>query len=174
MTLAEMAQGLEALKSIAKSLAELVTIMRAKKAAPGEEIASDADLDGNYGDPLIKGKDPRDWHGESYVGRHLSDAPPEYLDMLAAFYAWKAGRNDEDAAKPGATADEKSKLTKYAKYARTDAARARGWALRKRNGWVPRKPADEDSQQSDFGSGDFGGAGYGFGTAGSGDDEIPF
>jgi hypothetical protein len=173
VTLEEMKQGLDAIKSIAKSLAEIVVIMRAQKAAPGEEVASDAELDGNYGDPLIK-KDPRDWHGQSYVNKHFSDAPAEYLDMLASFCAWKAGKNEEDATDANKPATEREKAKKYARYARGDAARARGWALRKRNGWEPRKPAEEDSH--DFGGGaadDFGGAGDGFGAVGS-SDEIPF
>lgn len=87
-------------------------------------IASDADLDGDHGDPLIRGKDPKNWQGESFSGRHMSEASADYLDELAGLLEWKAKKEEADPAK-----------SKYAKYSRADAARARGWARRKRNGW---------------------------------------
>lgn len=150
------------LKRIADALEKILARMapNAPPPPPGEEVASDGDLNGQYGDPEIK-KDPRDWSGPSYVGMRYSDAPAEYLDLLAGFLRWKAGKNDDDAAKE-TDAEKKKKLVKYAKYARTDAARARGWAHRKRSGWAK-------SEEAPSGGGwDTGGDVY------SGDNEIPF
>lgn len=151
----------EALERVASACENyLPLILRALQAnapaaPPGEEVAPDSDLDGQYGDPVIR-KDPNRWNGESFANRHMSDAPPEYLDQLAEFFAWKAGKNADDAAKEHVDQVKKGKLEKYAKYARTDAARARGWARRKRNGWVPRGPAQEDlgggAGDDDFGA----------------------
>ena len=84
------------------------------------EVASDADLDGKYGDPEIR-RDPPRWDGPSYVGQKFSHCPADYLETLAGFYEWKATKDE-------AKGDEQSK--KYARYARQDAARARGWAKR--------------------------------------------
>ena len=87
-------------------------------AGPAQGVcASDADLDGEYGDPEIR-KDPPRWTGESFATRHYSQSTPEFLDNLAGFIDWKAGK---------------------------DAARARGWAKRLRAGWKPAAPAAEDS-----------------------------
>jgi hypothetical protein len=78
------------------------------------------DLDGKYGDPEVRAKDPRDWTGEPMKGRRFSECPPEYLDMLASRFDFFAGRETDE---------------KKARYNRLDAGRARGWAARKRNGW---------------------------------------
>jgi len=96
-------------------------------------IASDADLDGKYGDPAIRAKDPRDWTGDSMLGRPYSDCPPEYLEMVA-------DRLDYFNSLLGDSADDQKKR----KYQSLDAARARGWAQRKRNGWQP-PPEDSSS-----------------------------
>jgi hypothetical protein len=84
-------------------------------ATTGATVASDADLDGQWGDPEIR-KDPPRWQGTSYAGRRYSQTEPAYLDNLADFYAWKATR---------------------------DAARARGWAARLRAGPPPAEVADD-------------------------------
>lgn len=113
-------------------------------AGPAQGVcASDADLDGEYGDPEIR-KDPPRWTGESFATRHYSQSTPEFLDNLAGFLDWKAGKDDEAAnASPG-TPEAEAKV-KYARWARKDAARARGWAKRLRAGWKPAAPAAEDS-----------------------------
>jgi hypothetical protein len=85
-------------------------------------MASEADLDSQYGNPPVKAKDPRDWTGDSQVGKRLSECPPAYLDMVAARLDYFAGREEDP---------------KKARYNRLDAARARGWAARLRNGWKP-------------------------------------
>lgn len=84
------------------------------------EPASDADLDGPYGNPEIR-RDPPRWSGETMVGRMYSDCPVAYLETLADFLVWKAGKN---ASVPD--------RAKYADYDRRDAARALGWADRNR------------------------------------------
>jgi len=82
----------------------------------GGAIASDSDLDSQYGDPETR-FDPRDWSGPSYKRERFSACPPDYLDMLAAVL-------DDFAAKE---TDDKKRGYKL-----KDAARARGWAARKR------------------------------------------
>lgn len=105
---------------------------RAKRTAPGaagKPLASDADLDGQYGDPIIVAKDPRDWSGDSMKGKHFSECPAEYLDMVADrldYFSSQLGTGPEDTKKRG--------------YNMKDAARARGWAVRQRNGWKPTAP----------------------------------
>jgi len=116
----------------------------------GGDVASDRDLDGQYGDPQIR-FDPKRWverGGDSFVGCRFSEAPAEYLDELASFLDWSAGRDEKSD-------DEKKR--KNARYRRTDAARARGWAKRKRDGWQP------------AGGGNAAGADWS-----AGDDDIPF
>lgn len=128
----------------------------------GGAIASDAELDGPYGNPTIK-HDPKRWEGRSYVGDTYSQTEPAYLDCLASFLDWKAGVNERDMAKAGATPEEVKKCEKTAHFSRLDASRARGWAKRLREPSA-RKPDMDD-----------GGAGYAdpldeFGGA----DDIPF
>lgn len=101
----------------------------------GGEAAPDSDLDGQWGDPTIR-KDPPRWQGQSYAGMPYSEAPADYLEVLAGFLDWAAGK-----------AEEKNELTSNGKpradYLRKDAARARGWALRaakKGGGWRPPAP----------------------------------
>lgn len=96
----------------------------------GGSVADDRDLDGKYGDPTVR-KDPKRWldnGGESYVGMPFSHCPPEYLETLASLLDWKADRDDEKGTEDG---------KKYARYARIDAGRARGWAARIRAGGGP-------------------------------------
>lgn len=106
----------------------------------GGEVASDADLDGQYGDPEVR-RDPSDryWRGASYAGVALSACPPDYLDAFAKYKDSCAFMSEKEGS-------EKKK--KYAEYDRRDAARARGWAARLRSGWRPKGAAppvtDED------------------------------
>ena len=89
--------------------------------APRSATVPDSLLSGQYGDPVVKAKDPRDWTGEPMKGRKFSECPPEYLDMLAERYDYFASK-ETDQVKSG--------------YAVKDAQRARGWAARLRAGWT--------------------------------------
>lgn len=143
-------ETLELLRRIAKDVADIkaamVASVGASVAALGVKlatsggaaggVASDADLDSQHGDPIIR-KDPPRWHGESFVGQHFSEATPEYLDDLASFKDWTASKNDETETKK-----------KYAAYDRRDAARARGWAARMRAGWKPQQTNGAGAKQA--------------------------
>jgi hypothetical protein len=89
-------------------------------AAPQPE-AADYDLNGKYGDPEIRAKDPRDWVGPPQQGKHFSECPADYLIMVAERLEYFAGQN-ETSTDPD--------VAKKAKYNRLDASRARGWAKR--------------------------------------------
>jgi hypothetical protein len=130
---------LAVLKSIDLSLRTLVVIAQKKAEAPipaGEtprlvpNVASDRDLSGDYGDPIVKAKSPRDWTGEPMLGRKFSECPPEYLELVAE-------RLDYFAERDEATNELASNGKPKAYYSRLDAARARGWAKRIREGKVP-------------------------------------
>lgn len=85
-------------------------------------IASDADLNGKYGDPEVKAKSPRDWTGDDMKGRRFSECPAEYLEMVADRLDYFASQEEDP---------------KKERYNRLDASRARGWAARIRGGWKP-------------------------------------
>lgn len=110
--------------ALLRRIAVAVEVLALRGLAP--ETAADpveaVDLDGKYGDPEVRAKDPRDWTGEPMKGRRFSECPAEYLDLLAARFEFFAGREPD---------------AKKANYNRLDAGRARGWAARKRNGWKP-------------------------------------
>lgn len=91
------------------------------------EAATDADLDGQWGDEPVR-RDPsaKYWTGQSYVGTKLSLCPPDYLDALARY---------KDACSYMSAKDPSPEKQKYAGYDKRDAARARGWAARLRSGW---------------------------------------
>jgi hypothetical protein len=113
----------DSLASIDASLKVLVAQKRAESPKP---VASDRDLDGKYGDPVVKFM-PRDWTGPTFKGRRFSECPADLLDMFANTFDWfadQAERTNErtDRGKP------------VADFKRADAARARGWAKRIREG----------------------------------------
>lgn len=86
------------------------TTPRRPSAAPAQDtraVASDRELDGERGNPMIK-NDPKGWTGESYRGQRYSDCPAEYLEKVA------------------------EQLDKFAWFNQKDAAKARGWAERNR------------------------------------------
>jgi hypothetical protein len=91
------------------------------------------DLDGPHGNPTVKAKDPRDWTGEPMHGRTFSECPAAYLDLLADRLEYFASKEDDPKKK---------------RYNKLDAARARGWAERVRNGEVaaPAKTGDAWAQ----------------------------
>ncbi len=129
-------EALTLLRSIAADMRELVTIAKARRASTEPTV----DLDSQHGDPVVKAKDPRDWAGDSMQARKFSECPPEYLDLLAARYDYFAERE----------ADAKKK-----KYNQLDAARARGWAARLRNGWTPPTLSPESQMDAMVNSEDF-------------------
>ena len=132
----------------------------------GGGVASDADLDGKYGDPIARFC-PRDWHGENFKGCSFSGCSPEFLDQVAAsldYFAQRAEKNNETTknGKP------------VAPFNRADAARARGWAKRIRAGWKPAGFADAGELDGELG-GDSGPAVDPFAEVSElTDDDIPF
>jgi len=132
-----MANGQEAidlLKSIDHSLKALIAavqpLLMQVRAAQPKTVASAKDLDGKYGDPVLK-FNPRDWAGPSFKDRHFSECPPELLDLVADTFDYFARKADEANER---TAGGKPK----GDYNRSDAARARGWARRMRDGEIRR------------------------------------
>lgn len=111
-------ETLRLLGSIDASLrAILLVLSEQRNDAPA---VNDAVCNGPHGDPLVNAKDPRDWAGEPMKGRHFSECPPEYLDLLADRFDYFASK-EEDATKK--------------RYCELDAQRARAWAARLRRGW---------------------------------------
>lgn len=102
----------------------------AQQQTAGPRIAGDDELDGNeWGDKEIR-KDPPRWKGDPHKGDRWSQCPADYLDALAQFLEWAAGKKREDAA--ALDGEEKAKAIKYAGYDEADAAKVRGWARRAR------------------------------------------
>ena len=120
------------LLTLETKVAALASAPRAQ-AAPSGGVATDADLDGEYGNPEVR-FDPKRWTGDSYVGLRYSACPPAYLETMAGFLDWCA-END-------ATSDNE-KYRKNARYKTLDAARARGWARRNAS-------AGTDAQAEDY------------------------
>lgn len=116
-------EALDLLRSIDASLKLLVAQSRAR--AP-KAVASDRDLDGPHGDPMVKFM-PRDWTGPTFKNRRFSECPPDLLDLIADTFEWFG---DQAEQKDERTASGKP----VAPYKRADAARARGWAARIRTG----------------------------------------
>lgn len=95
-------------------------------ATHGRPVASDGELDSQYGNPVVR-KDPKRWAGASYVTATYSQCPSDYLAVLADFLDFKA---DKDAEKPEPPKHRNGKF--YYEFNRKDAALARGWAARNR------------------------------------------
>lgn len=107
------------------------------------EVAPDRDLDSSYGNPVIKYMPkPKYWPADrqDFTSHRFSETTPDFLDAMAKYLdacAYMAGREP----------DEKSQ--KSASYKRKDAARARGWAKRLREGWGGAAPAASDGGDFD-------------------------
>jgi hypothetical protein len=135
----------ERIASIDASMKKLVAIAERRAAAnQPKQIASDRDLDGKYGNPVIK-FDPRDWSGDSMKGRPMSECPPDFLEMLAETFDYFAAKADENN-------ETTSSGRSIASYKRADAARARGWAKRNRERGVTTPAASEAPRWADEGS----------------------
>lgn len=123
--MATLEEILEEVRASRRETEHLRLLIEARAEGP---IASEAEVDGEHGDLTIK-FDPKTWRGPSFKGSRMSQASPEFLDHLARAFANIAENEDRDRkeykGKPA------SKLT------RSNAARARRWALRKRMGWAP-------------------------------------
>lgn len=136
------AKVLTTLEAIARDVAELKGMLlvmssgqRSGSSANGSSsgprgdapsIATDHDLDGEHGDPMIKyDPKPKYWSGDSFVGYRFSETSPEYLDATAKYL---------DACAYMFAKDPDEKKQKSATYKAKDAARARGWAARLRQG----------------------------------------
>lgn len=125
--------------------ASLKVLVERKRAAAPKAIASDRELDGQYGNPVLKFQ-PRDWTGPSFKNRTFSECPPELLDLVAESNDWFAQQAEQKNEKT-------AKGKPVAEFKRADAARARGWAKRIRegkhiqtasnDGWTPEPEANE-------------------------------
>lgn len=112
-------QRVDALEAEVAAMKATIAAIGSAKVAPPLPVVN---IDGQYGDPEVR-KDPPRWvkdGGETCVGYRYSQCPPDFLDSLAGFLEWKAGKNDAEGK------------DKWAGYDRLDAARARAWAARKR------------------------------------------
>lgn len=121
-------ETLTLLRSIDASLKVLVAQSRVNAPKP---IADDRDLDSQYGNPVLKFM-PRDWTGASFKDRPFSECPADLLEMVANTLDYFAEQSEQ---KGETTSSGKA----VAPYKRKDAARARGWAKRVREGRVPVK-----------------------------------
>jgi hypothetical protein len=133
--------AIELLKRIAtavqKSAAALERMEKRSAAREPKEIASDRDLDSQYGNEKVH-FDPRNWTGEKFKGRTMSECPAEFLDLLAEGHDYFASKN-------ASAGDDKK-----AGYEQRSAARARGWAKRLRAGWKPAKSAANAQPADDY------------------------
>lgn len=168
---------LATLKSIQADVAEIKRRLAAAPApargdaenggGPREgDVANDRDLDGPHGDPTVRFDPPsKYWGGASFTGYHFSETEPDYLDAQAKYL---------DACAYMAEKDSDEKKRKSARFKRLDAARARGWAKRLRDGWKPAAASStRPTRDGSFAGGDGAGRDEFTGDANS-DDDIPF
>lgn len=144
------AKILSTLEEMRRDIAEIKNRMGSAPVSGGGgrsgDTASDSDLDGQHGDPLIKyDPKPKYWTGGSYAGSQYSETSPEYLDAMARYLDACAYMAKRDAD----TGKDVEKNEKSAKFKGLDAARARGWAARLRAGW--QSPGGAASSQSNGG-----------------------
>lgn len=130
------------LRSIDVTLKAMLLVLSEARSGTPAAPTPNVDLDGQYGDPVVKTKDPKNWAGESQRGKRFSECPPAYLDQFAERCDYFVTRNTE-ALKDAADDAEEAKLRKDIKYGTLDRDRARGWAARLRGGW--KSPASSQS-----------------------------
>lgn len=135
LVLAELRKQTELLGAILMALNERRTITPKDGAAVANAIP-DRLLEGQYGDPIVKAKSPKDWMGDDMTGKRFSECPPAYLDLVADRCEYFITKNT-DALKGVTDDDEEAKLRKDIKYGTLDRDRAIGWAARLRSGWQP-------------------------------------
>lgn len=124
------------LANILKQLVILNATVSARATAKQQSTeATDAELDGQYGDEAVKFK-PRDWQGDFAKGQRMSESSPEMLDQLAQAF-------DSFAVKDDAAQAKSDNGLPKSRFARMSARRARGWARRLRAGWKP--PVKEEA-----------------------------
>ena len=85
--------------------------------------ATDAEMDGQYGNPAVYKTEPKEWDLGSQVGVKASDVPPAYGHLYAAMMD-RFG----DKAKREGTLDKSGKPNAWRQY--QTAAMFRGWAKR--------------------------------------------
>lgn len=113
----------EALRRIEQKLDEVLKMAKAAPTATGtfsKKSVTDEDLDGKYGNPEVR-MVPSRWSGPDYKGWKFGDCPPEFLEEMAGMLDAIARKQAGDPAK-----------AKFSDWSAKDAARARGWAERKR------------------------------------------
>lgn len=113
----------EALRRIEQKLDEVLKMAKAAPTATGtfsKKSVTDEDLDGKYGNPEVR-MVPSRWTGLDYKGWKFGDCPPEFLEEMAGMLDAIARKQAGDPAK-----------AKFSDWSAKDAARARGWAERKR------------------------------------------
>ncbi len=115
--------GEDLLRGILAELKGLRSDIRATLPKQALVAAPDSDLDSTYGDPVIK-FDPKFWKGDPCVGKHYSQCPSEYLDMVAKDLTWKIENQADKLTAKGKP---------YLPYWRKDCARAIGWSKRNKN-----------------------------------------
>lgn len=116
-------EGLGLLRSIDTTLKHMLALMEARQP---KAAATDRDLDGQYGNPQVKVM-PRDWTGPSFKGRKYSECPAELLELVAEMQDYFARKAEESH-------ETTSRGRPVAEFRKADAARARGWAKRVRDG----------------------------------------
>jgi hypothetical protein len=124
----------EAIRLLTRIAVAVEMLVGVRTSGAGVEVADDRDLDGKYGDPVVRFK-PRDWTGPDMKGSRYSECPAEFLDLLAGSLDYFA-RKDEESGKTASNGKP------AALYTRKDAARARGWAKRIRGGYVNRSTGE--------------------------------
>ncbi len=143
----------------AQRIAELERIVRAigavfggSAAAASSGVATDRELDCQYGDAQVK-IIPRDWTAGGVVkGQKMSLCPPDFLDVFAETMDFFAERNDANGEK-----DAKGRPKSH--WDRQNAKLARGWARRIRGGWQPpAQPKGFGHQSAEPGANPFAGA----------------
>ena len=144
-----MQDQLNRIESLLISIDRKLASQAARPAAQATAAVADAsDLDSQWGDPEVK-RDPPSWTkkgGPPVAPRAMSQGPADWLDAVASFYDWQAGKDDETRK---TYTNKKGEEVETAPFKRRDAARARGWSARVRAGKVvQREPGCDDGPES--------------------------
>lgn len=117
----------------------------------GGAVATDAELDNEWGDPPIK-KSPKKWLEDGnpdYAGSRMSECPSEFLLAVASLNDWMADKDDEAGKtyQPMKNGQPNGAPRPASGFSRKTAKLARGWA--KRNEGAVKGPAPYSPPQSD-------------------------